>query len=159
MLTANLTVDESKIQEYQPTGEHEIVYELINEARSEKGFKKLEYDRKLEMFAWAYADDMINRDFFGHYNPDGENIGDRLDRARVSFSIVGEILAESPSAEKAVQAWLNSQTHYDTIMRSEYEDMGVGISFGEGHKYYVVIFYKPLEYPNLGRTVFLGESR
>lgn len=156
MITAHLDVENK--YEHLPRGEHKIIYEQINERRSEEGYRRLDYNYELERFAWAYAMDMIERDFFGHYNPEGEDVGDRLDKARVSFSIVGEILAENPSPEGAIEAWFKSPPHYKTIMRDEYESMGVGIASGKGHKYYIVIFYRPLEYPNLGRTVFLGET-
>ncbi|RLC44943.1 MAG: hypothetical protein DRH44_00545 [Candidatus Coatesbacteria bacterium] len=145
-----------KVEEI-PKGDIGVIYSMINQERMKEGLSLLKLDDTLSHLAWAYADDMVRRDYFGHINPEGENVGDRLDRARMAYSLAGEILAENRSAEGAVEAWLKSPGHYEAIMQEGYEKMGIGVvESDDDYKIYVVVFYRPLKFPNFNKTVIFG---
>jgi len=144
--------------EMVPKGEIGIIFNNINEVREKDRLSELKFDDTLSTLAWAYADDMVKRGYFGHINPEGEDVGARLERARMAYSLAGEILAENKSAEGAVEAWLASPSHYKAIMQDGYEKMGIGIvEVSGGYNMYVVIFFRPLKWPYFTKTVIFGE--
>lgn len=49
------------------------IHQLVNDERTKRSFKPLDYDDKLEVIAKAHSKDMATRNFFAHINPDGEN--------------------------------------------------------------------------------------
>jgi len=145
--------------EVVPKGDVGIIFAKINEVRKEKGLNELKYDETLSGLSWAYGDDMVKRGYFGHINPEGEDIGARLERARMAYSIAGEILAENKSAEGAIKAWIASPSHYETIMHDGYEKMGIGIVEADnGYNMYVVIFFRQLKWPYFTKTIIFGEQ-
>ncbi|MGQ9705455.1 MAG: CAP domain-containing protein [bacterium] len=148
------------MQQMMPKGEAGVIFNMINEVRKKNSLNELKIDDTLSHLAWAYADDMVRRGYFGHINPEGENIGMRLERARMAYSLAGEILAENRSAEGAIEAWFSSPSHYTAIMQDGYEKMGIGIvEVGGGYSMYVVIFFRPLKWPYFTKTVIFSEEQ
>lgn len=51
----------------------QMIHEGINEQRSQNGLPPLTFDERLAGIARAHSQDMINRNFFAHVNPDGKD--------------------------------------------------------------------------------------
>ena len=49
--------------------------DLVNSERSERGISELSYDKNLEGLAEYRANDMCERNYFGHVDPDGKGQG------------------------------------------------------------------------------------
>ncbi len=131
-----------------PPGEDGTVFELINQERIDVGLRPLTYNSKVSVFAWKYANRMIDEDFYGHVDPQGRELAERIEEAGITYSIAGEIIAENSSAYGAVKAWMGSPGHQEQILTSDYTSMGIGIGqFHPLRKYYVVVFYRPYESP------------
>ena len=56
-------------------------------------YKPLKFNSQLTALGGTYAQDMINRNFFAHYNPEGQTPFDRMKQAGISYSYAGENLA------------------------------------------------------------------
>jgi spermidine/putrescine transport system substrate-binding protein len=67
---------------------------------------------------------------------------DMLDDAGISYKAAGENLAKGqPSAQSAMNGWMNSSSHRDNILGSRYSEIGVGFAKnGKGTTYWVQIF-------------------
>lgn len=119
------------------------VLELVNAERAKEGLPPVNRNVALERSAQAYADQMDHDGFFGHVDPKGKTLKDRIDAVGFysrDFSadcqcIKGYALAENlargqRTAEEAVQAWMDSPSHRDAILGSDFTDLGVGVRSG-----------------------------
>jgi uncharacterized protein YkwD len=97
----------------------------------------LEMNTPLQVAARLHSEDMANRDFFEHDNPDGDDPFVRMERAGYAGAYPwGEnIQAGAPSAAEAVEGLMNSPPHCKNIMAPDYGVMGVGYAFGAEASY------------------------
>jgi uncharacterized protein YkwD len=90
--------------------------------------------------------DMIERGFFDHVNPDGEEPWDRMDEAGYEWSNAGEnIAAGQPDAESVMSSWMNSTGHCNNIMSGGYEEIGIGYAISStSAPHWTQVFGAPL---------------
>ncbi len=102
--------------------------QLMNEHRVEVGCQPLEWNGSVADVARAHSQDMIDRDFFAHDNPDGKSPFQRLQDAEIGYSRAAENIAFGyPTAEAVLQAWLNSSGHRRNIENCSLTQHGVGL--------------------------------
>ena len=81
----------------------------------------------LEQSAQEHTQDMVDRDFFDHPNPDGDGPGDRISALGYSWSAYGENIAGGSSTVNAVMnQWMNSTGHCENIMSENFTEFGMG---------------------------------
>lgn len=136
----------SNTQQSEVTQEDQIaqweqeVFDLVNEIRVENGLKEFVYNETLAQTARAHSEDMMERGFFSHQNPDGESSSDRITAAGINWTQTAEnIAAGYKSPEAVVEGWMNSPGHKANILGS-CEEMGVGLAISQDssdiYKYY-----------------------
>lgn len=121
-----------------PGAEHAEALNALNQDRAKKGLPPLVYNTQLARLAQSYAEDMIERKFFSHNNPEGLTPFDRMNRAGISYRHAGENLAVNDSVAAAETAFMNSPTHRDNILSSKFTEVGVGVKRAPNGKIYVV---------------------
>jgi len=113
------------------------IHRLTNLERSQVGVKPLTFSTTLSMVSTDHSEDMRDRDFFAHTNPDGCNAGCRLDAANYEYSAWGENIAwrsssQLPEAEELaahfVENWMNSTSHRKNILSSAFTHEGIGLA-------------------------------
>lgn len=116
------------------------IFELTNEERSRAHplLHALQPEPGLDATARAQSDDMLQRGFFDHVNPDGEAPEDRVAiHHRRLVGLVGENIWEGKGfstkdaaalASLIVRSWMNSRGHRENILRPESTHLGVGLS-------------------------------
>jgi uncharacterized protein YkwD len=103
--------------------------QLLNQHRRAVGCSFLSWNREVAAVAQAHSDDMVDRSFFDHTNPDGNSPFDRLEDAGVAFSSAAEnIAAGQASAEAVLDDWLNSSGHRANIENCALTEHGVGLT-------------------------------
>lgn len=112
------------------------VLELVNQHRAEGATcgartfgptDPLTMDPALRCAARVHTQDMADREFFDHTNPDGEAPWDRMESAGYSWSNAGENIAGgSSTAAGVVQQWMDSPGHCENIMSPDFVDIGIG---------------------------------
>ncbi len=114
------------------------IYKTVNLHRKKKGLGELEADPGLGVVAGAYSGDMITGDFFGHFAPDGRDLGARLAEANVAhYDKVAEILWDATDANinwditetvrSSVTDWLRSpEGHREALLDPEAKIVGIG---------------------------------
>jgi uncharacterized protein YkwD len=116
---------------------------LINEERKKIGVKELSWYPEAVVVARDHAQDMWQRSYFGHFSPEGENVGDRLTKADISYFFVGENLALAPTVAIAHTGLMNSEGHRENILDNDFEKLAVGVvDNGVYGKMFVQIFIK-----------------
>lgn len=112
------------------------VFDLVNQIRAENGLEPFVYNVTLAETARAHSQDMIDRNFFSHTNPDGEDPFDRMRDNGLSFSMAAEnIAAGQRTPEEVVNSWMNSEGHRANILGG-CEELGVGLALGGSYGYY-----------------------
>lgn len=122
-----------------------------NKARSAAGVKPLQEDRRLAAAAQAHASEMLELNYFSHYSPHAErqNLSDRLEQVGESAVNVAENLAlftlRAGLAEDVVSGWLESPSHREALLKSEYNRTGFGVAVDEHQRAYIVqvLAWKP----------------
>jgi uncharacterized protein YkwD len=105
---------------------------LINKYRADNGVNPIAFDGTLTYVAKLRSQDLMDRNYFSHYTPEGSTVFSLLKANGVSFSQGGENLAQARPAnigtpEAFLNAWANSPTHKSNMLRSSYNYIGVGM--------------------------------
>ncbi|MET8897292.1 CAP domain-containing protein [Streptomyces albogriseolus] len=108
------------------------VLRLVNAERAKVGCSPVTADSALTALATAFSDDMANRGFFDHTDPDGDTPWDRAQAADIS-NLGGENIARGQAdAESVMQAWMDSPGHKANILNCDFKTLGVGVHLGPG---------------------------
>lgn len=143
------------------------IHALINKERTNRKLQPLQLEERLSRVARAHSQDMAQRNFFSHVNPDGKDPTARGENRgytcrKVSGNIITTGLAENifqgnlysririrgteksydwSSAEKiateGVTGWMKSPGHRENILTNGYQRTGIGISISKDDKVYV----------------------
>lgn len=111
----------------------QILMRLINEERSNRNLTVLATNQSLLQAASGKAQDMIDRDYFAHIDPDGNYVWGRIKNAGYDpYRILGENLAlDFSTSEGLIKAWLDSPTHRANMMHAEFLDQGLSAQYGD----------------------------
>jgi uncharacterized protein YkwD len=118
---------------------------MINNVRAENGLNALAADPVLNSVAGIRSQDLIDRNYFSHYTPEGTNVFNVMKANGVSYSYAGENLAQSAPAsagtvEGFLNAWMNSPTHRDNILRAQYAKIGVSMAEIDSRRVVTTVF-------------------
>lgn len=109
---------------------------LVDAERAAAGAPPLAGDPRLGASAQAYAGRLVAGHFFGHVDPAGGSLMDRLRSAGYvdrSFYVGGENLAMmngGATPRLIVAAWMASAGHRANLLDPRYRETGVGVSVG-----------------------------
>jgi len=107
------------------------IVQLTNSDRVSGGLIPLNYSRTLEAAAYAKAQDMLNKDYWAHFGPNGETPWQFIIAQGYIYQYAGENLGRGFSNASSLQdAWMASPTHYANIMKSEFREIGIAIVDG-----------------------------
>jgi uncharacterized protein YkwD len=137
------------------------VHNLINSERTNNGLRPLSWDDNIVTIAREHSKDMVDRNFFAHVNPNGEDPTERAKRHGYScvkdygsYYTYGlaENIAETPIysdvigcgsttsldslAKCIVDGWMGSPGHRENILTSTYTKTGIGIAYSDDDKAY-----------------------
>lgn len=125
--------------------EEKQIIRLINDVRKAYGVKLLKSSPTLSEVADFRALDMLERDYFGHYTPEGTNVFDLMKSWGIKYRAAGENLAKGPvylaTPSNVVNAWMASETHRE-ILLGKYKKIGIGIQVRGNDKIIVVLVLK-----------------
>jgi len=120
------------------TADEKRAFDLMNADRIANGLPALKLNMNIVKVARAHGQDMINRNFFAHENPDGQSPFDRMQAAGISFRYAAENLAINSSVDAAEKAFMNSSGHRANILSPNYTEVGIGVRYDAQGSVYVV---------------------
>ncbi|MBA2874113.1 CAP domain-containing protein [Thermaerobacillus caldiproteolyticus] len=116
------------------------IFDITNVIRQRYGVKPLHWHEKTAQVAYEHSKDMKENRYFSHESPTRGDLKDRLLSAGIKFQMAGEnIAAQHIDAIAAVEGWLNSKSHRETLLNGQFTHLGVGVA----DKYYTQNFLKP----------------
>jgi uncharacterized protein YkwD len=111
----------------------------VNEQRQAFGRPALSPQRNLDAAAGWHSQDMVGKGYFGHSEPDGDTLLDRLERAhyipvRSDRWAAGENLAAGNASEgtpaSIAEGWMNSSEHRYNLLDPDFTGVGIGVARG-----------------------------
>ncbi|CEQ17682.1 CAP domain-containing protein [Paraclostridium sordellii] len=140
---------ENKTSDIYPVFNEQLKYsfemqtiDLINSERDKNDLDRLTFSEKAKISSEKHSEDMKENNYFDHLNKENETPFDRMKKEDIIYSIAGEnIAAGQINSVYAHEALMNSLGHRKNIL-GDYENVGVGVSFGGYYKiYYTQNFY------------------
>jgi Ca2+-binding RTX toxin-like protein len=137
-----------------PTSLETYFLQLINEARAKVGAKALTLDGELLDSSDAHSAWMDQTDTFSHTGVNGSSPGDRMEAAGYGAQGWGENIAyvsggmTEATVQKLHTNLMNSTGHYANIVRSSFEEIGIGLKEGTINGYKVVFVTQNFGTPN-----------
>jgi hypothetical protein len=108
------------------------IVELHNRERAKYGLGELENNYLLNLSAKEKGEVMLEHNCWSHYCPPGTSPWKFFKESGYSYVYAGENLAEGFSdSESVMQAWMNSKTHRENVLKPEYTEVGVAIIAGD----------------------------
>ena len=132
---------------------HTVADDLLtgtNAARRAAGLGLLQWQPLLAQVAQDHAAAMAREGWFDHIDTLGRGVGERLMAAGYVYGFAGEnISAGKPSAQETIDWWLQSASHRDNILHTNFVHAGFGYCFVEldrnqFHHYWVMVLASPL---------------
>ncbi|WP_228976866.1 CAP domain-containing protein [Streptomyces sp. DH12] len=108
------------------------VLALVNQERATFGCGPVRASTDLGDLARAYSQDMAERGFFAHTDPDGDDPWARAAQAGVEGLAAENIARGQADAKAVMDAWMNSEGHRANILNCDLKRLGVGVHFGPG---------------------------
>jgi uncharacterized protein YkwD len=118
--------------------DEQLAFQLLNADRAKNGLSPLKLNSQLTTLGENYAQDMINRNFFSHTNPEGQTPFDRMKNAGISYTYAGENIAINNNVTAAETAFMNSSEHKANILNTNYTEVGIGVRYDSKGSAYVV---------------------
>lgn len=126
-LPVEVDLSENDWQEIQSGMERQI-FDLTNVFRKRHGLSLVEHDALVSEVAYFHSKDMYDQQYFSHDSKDGRGLKDRIESKNVYYVGAGEnIAAQHSDALAAMQGWLNSKGHRETMLNEQYNYLGVGV--------------------------------
>jgi uncharacterized protein YkwD len=130
--------------------------DLHTQARTQRGLGALCLSPDLTPLARARSQDMLERDYFSHYTPEGVSVIDQMERLGYvgpeGYHLAGENLAkggdgtDTDTPEYMFDGLMHSPGHRKNILNEKYTEVGIGARSGTYQHYddtttiYTVVF-------------------
>lgn len=116
------------------------IFDLANVFRQKNNISLLQWDDLIATTARKHSQDMSEREYFEHSNPEGQSPFDRMKADGITYSRAAENIAVGYlDAMDVHNGWINSQGHRKNILNGSLQRLGVGVFEG----YYTQNFYTP----------------
>ena len=110
---------------------------LVNNARAHAHLPRLVENATLGRVAMAYSQRMAREGFYGHHDPQGRQVSDRIAATGYLAQRSAENIARGQSdPATVVEGWLNSPGHRANIMNPELREIGAGYAVTTASPYF-----------------------
>jgi len=135
----------------------EDLLKYTNEARVKDGDKLLKINTQLSNAAYNKAEDMFSKNYWAHVSSTGKEPWDFINTSGYVYVYAGENLARDFNNSKSVvEAWLDSPSHRDNLLSSNYDDIGFAVVNGvlDGHETTLVVqMFGKSKYPQYTASI------
>lgn len=105
---------------------------FTNQYRQSLGLPALKENPQLEQTALLKAQDMLEKNYFSHYSPEGISPWHWFGISGYKYKVAGENLAIGfLDSEQVHNAWLVSPTHRANLLNPNFQEIGIGILKGD----------------------------
>ncbi len=105
---------------------------LTNEQRHDKGLSPLALNEQLIRAAQLKGSYMLEKNYWAHNAPDGTTPWKFIKEVEYEYVYAGENLARGfTKSPDIIRAWMDSPTHRENILSSNYSDIGFAVLEGD----------------------------
>lgn len=126
--------------------EEEIIRK-INNVRKEHGLMPLKGNNVLKQVARGHSCSQATQNQFSHEEASGSTPSDRVRKAGVRFTLLGENIAMVKNVDRPVdeivKGWIKSKGHRENILDPPFTQTGVGIWQENGSFYATQLLLRP----------------
>jgi uncharacterized YkwD family protein len=117
------------------------ILQLANAERAKVGAPALKSNTELNKLATMKSQDIVEKNYFSHQSPTYGSPFDMMKKYGVSYMYAGENLAIDSDADKAHNAWMNSEGHRKNLLNPDFTEIGIGLyPKGNGSYAYTQMF-------------------
>ncbi len=131
-----------------------LIFDKTNFIRKGKKINSLESNNLLIKIARLYSQDMLKRNYFSHYSPEGKTVVDRIKQFKPHYnescsenlhfiSSAEELRDPFAIVDQMIEDWLNSPPHRKNLLSKEYTLLGVGCATNGKRIYCAQVFSGP----------------
>jgi uncharacterized protein YkwD len=102
------------------------MWRLLNRERTDRKVQPLEWCEECARVARAHSKDMYRNGYFSHIDSDGDDPFDRMMASDIAYGAAGENLSIAPTVTKAHDGLMESPDHRENILRSLFDEVGIG---------------------------------
>ncbi len=139
----------------------QLVFQKTNDYRQINGIQKLIWNKDLAKLARLHSEDMAEREFFSHDNPEGDGPTERAEKLGIRTVVskgmweyigISENIMQVPIgnvegcgyttsskdiANCGFDGWITSTGHRENIIDTSYSEIGVGVAKAEDNTFYL----------------------
>lgn len=136
--TPTATETETPSVEDRERAMEQAILREINDARRSRDIHGLEVSELQSKLARSHSSDMVRDGYYDHEAPDGRTFLPSC-RPAAENLYLADSSATNPefTAEKTVQAWLDSDSHREILLSPRWTSVGIGVSLQWGGPQYV----------------------
>ncbi len=139
------------------------IISLTNEARTSKGLSPLNENPLLNAVAEKRAQDMLEKQYFAHVSPFGEQASDIAQRIGYRYRIIAENIGSGRfvTNQKIIDGWMQSPGHRKNILSTDVEDLGAAIIKGNmnGEETWIAVQIFGLQSPEVSQATCVVPSQ
>ena len=129
----------------------QLIFEKVNQEREKVGLSPLENNQMMSQYARTKSQDMGDRNYFAHENPEGDLMSAFMHQDGVIYQAWGENIAyiggdmnESLEvlAQQFMSNWMNSSGHRANILSNNFSSIGIGVYRCRDKVYATQEFYR-----------------
>jgi len=109
------------------TQEESELLSLINKEREKNNLPVFEIDENLQNVARLKAQDIVDNNYFSHTSPTYGSPFEMLKSYNISYKTASENIAGNSNISKALESWLNSESHKNNILSNDYNYTGIAV--------------------------------
>lgn len=132
----------------------QLALTLVNRDRTAAGLPPMRLDAQMSQVAQTHAEDMLRRNYFSHYSPEGRGPNERLAAVGVVGYPAENIVMDEDSRfnrpnilvlEDFQSRWMQSERHRRNLMNPNYQKFGYGFALNprNGRTFAVQMFSRP----------------
>ncbi|WP_246940295.1 CAP domain-containing protein [Bacillus pinisoli] len=123
-------------------GSAQQIIDITNMIRKRHKVNDVKWHEPTSQVAFLHSMDMMKNGYFSHDSPTAGGLADRLEAGKIKYHLAGEnIAAKYVDGIAAVEGWLNSEGHRETLLNNKFTHLGVGVY----EKYYTQNFISTWE--------------
>lgn len=141
----------------------ESIVTLTNNARAMNGLSPLKENQLLNSIAELRAQDMLEKQYFAHVSPTGQQASDIAQGVGYAYKIIAENLGSGDfyTNQKIIDGWMQSPGHRMNILSTETEDIGAAVLTGKfkGAETYIAVQIFGLQSPPVSQNICVAPSK
>jgi uncharacterized protein YkwD len=138
----------------------QAIITLTNNTRALNGLSPLKANPLLNAIAESRAKDMLEKQYFAHVSPTGEQASDIAQNIGYHYKIIAENIGGGNfyTNQKIIDGWTQSPGHRKNILTREIEEMGAAVLKGDmnGAETYITVQIFGLQSPPVPQHICVG---